>query len=138
LKGRRVRFTATAQRHVEQERTWWLKNRDYRDLFATELEAATQLMAVLPGAGTPYAHARVSGIRRLYLRHLACASRRKRASRSGSVAKTSGRIFRRDVAIEFAVPRPIDLAHPAGPEQRDDFVRPEPSASGQRHELAPA
>jgi len=26
----------------------------------------------LPGAGTPYAHARLSSIRRLYLRHLAC------------------------------------------------------------------
>ena len=49
MKGRRVRFTATAQRHVDQERTWWLENRDYRDLFATELEAATQLLAVLPG-----------------------------------------------------------------------------------------
>jgi hypothetical protein len=67
LKGRRVRFTATAQRHVAQERTWWLENRDYRDLFATELEAATQILAVLPGAGTPYAHALVSGVRRLYL-----------------------------------------------------------------------
>lgn len=72
MKGRRVRFTATAQRHVDQERIWWLENRDYRDLFATDLEAATQVLAVLPDAGIPYAHARVSGVRRLYLRHLGC------------------------------------------------------------------
>jgi hypothetical protein len=72
LKGRRVRFTVTAKRHVDQERIWWLENRDYRDLFATELEAATQVLAVLPGAGTPYAHAHVSGVRRLYLQHLGC------------------------------------------------------------------
>ncbi len=72
MKGRRVRFTATAQRHVDQERIWWLENRDYQDLFATELEAGTQMLAVLPSAGTPYAHARVSGVRRLYLRHLGC------------------------------------------------------------------
>ena len=59
MNERRVRFTATAQGHVDRERTWWLGNRDYRDLFATELEAATQLLAVLPGAGTPYTGARV-------------------------------------------------------------------------------
>jgi hypothetical protein len=39
--------------HVDQERIRWLENRDYRDLFATELETATQVLAVLPGAGTP-------------------------------------------------------------------------------------
>jgi hypothetical protein len=53
LKDRRVRFTATSQGHVDRERTWRLEHRDYRDLFEFELEAATQLLAVLPGAGTP-------------------------------------------------------------------------------------
>jgi plasmid stabilization system protein ParE len=72
LKERRVRFTATSQGHVDRERAWWLENRDYRDLFATELEAATRLIAVFPGAGTPYASARVAGLRRLYLDKLGC------------------------------------------------------------------
>jgi len=72
LKERRVRFTATAHRHVDRERTWWLGNRDYPDLFATELEAATQILALLPGAGTPYTLARLSDLRRLYLEKLGC------------------------------------------------------------------
>lgn len=69
---RRVRFTATASRHVDRERAWWLENRDYRELFTIELEAATQVLAVLPGAGTPYTHARGFGLRRLYLEKLGC------------------------------------------------------------------
>ncbi len=48
MKERRVRFTATAQRHIARERIWWLGNRDYPDLFATELEGATQILALLP------------------------------------------------------------------------------------------
>lgn len=72
MKARRVRFTATARRHVDRERTWWLENRDDQDLFATELEAATQVLAVLPGAGTPYTQAHVQGLRRLYVRKLTC------------------------------------------------------------------
>jgi plasmid stabilization system protein ParE len=70
VKERRVRFTATAQRHVYRERTWWLENRDYQELFPTELETATQILAVLPGAGTPYTLAHLSGLRRLYLEKL--------------------------------------------------------------------
>ena len=38
---RRVQFTATAHDHVAREQQWWLENRDYRDLFATELEEAS-------------------------------------------------------------------------------------------------
>jgi plasmid stabilization system protein ParE len=72
LKKRRVRFTATARRHVDCERTWWLENRDYQDLFAAELEAAVQVLATLPGVGTPYIQVRVPGLRRLYVRKLTC------------------------------------------------------------------
>ena len=72
MKERRVRFTATARRHVDRERTWWLENRDYQALFATELEAALRILALLPGAGTSYPQADVAGLRRLYLEKLAC------------------------------------------------------------------
>lgn len=54
MKERRVRFTATARQHVERERTWWLENRDYREVFVIELEAAVRVLAILPGAGSPY------------------------------------------------------------------------------------
>lgn len=67
MNERRVRFTATARRHVEREKAWWLEHRDYHDLFATEVEAALTLLAVLPGAGTSYPHANDPGLRRLYL-----------------------------------------------------------------------
>ena len=72
MKPRRVRFTATASQHVEAARTWWLANREHRDVFATELESAIQVAALLPGAGTPYSDARTPGLRRLYVRKVAC------------------------------------------------------------------
>lgn len=70
--ARRVRFTNTAASHVERERTWWIENRDHRDLFVAELESAVDILTLLPGAGTPYTQTDVSGLRRLYLRKLAC------------------------------------------------------------------
>lgn len=69
---RHVRFTATAQGHVQREKAWWLENRIHTEIFATELEAALQILALLPGAGTLYAHAGVAGLRRLYLPKVAC------------------------------------------------------------------
>ena len=72
MTDRRVRFTATARRHVTREHTWWLENRDYRELFATEVEQAVRVLAVLPGAGTPYIHTKVAGLRRLFIRTLGC------------------------------------------------------------------
>ncbi|HWB29694.1 MAG TPA: hypothetical protein VG736_04260 [Vicinamibacterales bacterium] len=67
-----VRFTETASRHVEHERTWWLEHRDYLDLFAADLESAVRLLAVLPSVGTPYTQADISGLRRLYLEKITC------------------------------------------------------------------
>ena len=69
---RRVRFTTTAQEHVGREKAWWIENRTHVDIFATELEYALKILAILPGAGTPYVHADVAGLRRLYLRKVAC------------------------------------------------------------------
>lgn len=72
MKQRRVRFTATAQRHVRCEEDWWLENRIHVEVFATELEAALRIVAVLPGVGALYAEAGVAGLRRLYLPKVAC------------------------------------------------------------------
>jgi len=72
LTARRVRFTETASQHVERERTWWLENRDHQDVFATELENAVRILALLPGAGTLYPKTDVAELRRLYLRKVAC------------------------------------------------------------------
>jgi len=55
LKQRHVSFTRTAQRHVAQEKAWWLENRDYPEVFVEELEQALKVVALLPGAGTLYA-----------------------------------------------------------------------------------
>jgi hypothetical protein len=67
---RAVFFTATAQRHVERERAWWLANRDHTEIFADELGRAVDLVRVLPGAGTPYELAAVDGLRRVYLERI--------------------------------------------------------------------
>jgi plasmid stabilization system protein ParE len=72
LKPRRVRFTDTASSHVDRERAWWLEKRDHPALFAAELEKAIEILALLPGAGTPYTHSEVPDLRRLYVRKLGC------------------------------------------------------------------
>ena len=71
MKQRHVSFTLTAQRHVAQEKAWWLENRDYPEVFVEELEQALKVVAVLPGAGAPYTQSSVPGVRRIYLRKVA-------------------------------------------------------------------
>lgn len=69
---RRVRFTATANQHLDSERAWWLKNREHQELFATELESTVAILAIMPGAGTPYPETPIPGLRRLHLSKLSC------------------------------------------------------------------
>jgi hypothetical protein len=72
MTARRIRLTATAARHVERERAWWIKNRDHQAVFAAELESAMTILAILPRAGTPYLRTQLPDVRRLYVRKLAC------------------------------------------------------------------
>jgi plasmid stabilization system protein ParE len=72
LKPRRVRFTHAAQGQIERENAWWSENREHADVFADEVEQALRVLALLPGAGTLYAHPSTPGLRRLYLRKIAC------------------------------------------------------------------
>ena len=69
---RRVRFTETAEEHVEREHAWWREHRDYQEMFRAELDLAIQVVAVLPGTGSEYARAGIPGLRRLYLRKIGC------------------------------------------------------------------
>ena len=72
MKPRRVRFTATAQRHVRREKIWWIENRIHHDVFAAEFEEAVRVLALLPGAGTTYPPGGITGLRRLYVPKVAC------------------------------------------------------------------
>ena len=72
MRPRRVRFTATARRHITREKTWWLENRLHTEVFAAEFEEALRVLSLLPGAGTPYTAAGVPALRRLYLQKLTC------------------------------------------------------------------
>lgn len=42
------------------------------EVFAAELEAALEILARLPGAGTAYLQAGVAGLRRLYVPKVGC------------------------------------------------------------------
>lgn len=72
MNRRRVRFTATARRHIRRERSWWLENRDHKAIFASELEVILEIVARLPGAGRLYNEAGIPGLRRMYLSKIAC------------------------------------------------------------------
>lgn len=72
MKRRRVVFTVTARRHVRREKDWWFENRAGAELVASELEAAVQIVALLPGAGTLYEKGGIPGLRRLYLPKIVC------------------------------------------------------------------
>ncbi len=49
-----------------------MAHRDHQTLFATEIEDAIRTVAALPGAGTAYPHSATPGLRRIYLRKIAC------------------------------------------------------------------
>ena len=70
MKPRRIRFTATAQHHLEREHAWWLDNRTHASVFLEEFEQALKVVSLLPGAGTQYRRSPVPGVRRVYLGRL--------------------------------------------------------------------
>jgi plasmid stabilization system protein ParE len=71
LTRRRLRFTSTALEHIRREKTWWIQNRDYPDVFADELERVLEILSTVPGIGTPYRPSPLGGVRRVYLRRAA-------------------------------------------------------------------
>ena len=67
---RRVRFTKTAQGHLQQAKQWWRENRDEPDILVEDIEEAIFVIARLPGVGSAYTSSNVPGVRRIYLRRL--------------------------------------------------------------------
>ncbi len=65
-----------------------------------------------------------------------CASRVNRASRSGSLAKASGKDLQRDLAVELGVGGLPDLAHAALAEEGGDVVVADRGAGAEGHELS--
>ena len=49
MSRRRVRFTATAEGHVQREKLWWLENRTHTEVLASELEEAILIMELVEG-----------------------------------------------------------------------------------------
>ena len=65
-----------------------------------------------------------------------CASRSKRARRSGSAASTAREDLDRDIAVQLRVARPIHLAHAASADHREDFVGADAIAGLEAHAVA--
>jgi plasmid stabilization system protein ParE len=67
---RKVRFTATAQKHLQFLQQWWRENSARPEILQHDLDEAIQMLSVLPGIGSPYPAAPMTGVRRLYLERL--------------------------------------------------------------------
>lgn len=67
---RRVRFTATARKHVQALERWWRENSSRPEILRQDLDEAIKLLAAAPGIGSPYPGAPIKGVRRLYLERL--------------------------------------------------------------------
>lgn len=67
---RKVRFTATAQKHLRLLQQWWRENSARPEILQHDLGEAMQMLSVLPGIGSLYPAAPITGVRRLYLERL--------------------------------------------------------------------
>lgn len=70
MTGRKVRFTATARKHLQRLREWWQVNSPRPEILHDDLEKALNLLAVLPSIGSPYPASPIPGVRRFYLDRL--------------------------------------------------------------------
>ena len=69
---RRVRFTAIAERQFENERVWWRKNRDNKEVFEIALEHTLARIATHPETGAACRRPIPRGLRRCYVTKIAC------------------------------------------------------------------
>jgi plasmid stabilization system protein ParE len=70
MNRRRVRFTAKAREHARLLRQWWQENSQRPEIVHDDLTEALEMLAALPGIGSPYPAAPITGVRRLYLERL--------------------------------------------------------------------
>lgn len=67
---RRVRFTATARRHLLLFKQWWRENSERPEILDQDLEEALGLISVAPAIGALYRIPSVPGARRIYLKRI--------------------------------------------------------------------
>jgi plasmid stabilization system protein ParE len=67
---RRVRFTATAQQHVQRFKKWWQENSVRPEILDHDLAEAVRMLSIVPGIGSIYRPSPIVGMRRLYLERL--------------------------------------------------------------------
>jgi len=63
----KIRYTRRAIREIERIDGWWRQNRDAKDLFLDELDAALRQLSDLPDIGARYETRRGSSVLRLLL-----------------------------------------------------------------------
>lgn len=67
---RKVRFTATARKHLRDFKQWWQENSAHAEILPADLDQALRMLSVLPGIGSPYSYLQIHGLRRFYLERL--------------------------------------------------------------------
>lgn len=70
MRRRKVVFTQKSLEQLRAATSWWVEDGRPIEILADEVEQAVRFLALLPGAGTPYLQAKITGLRRLYLRRL--------------------------------------------------------------------
>lgn len=70
MKRRKVRFTATAREHLRHFKAWWRENSARPEILERDLAKAIEILAILPGVGSPYPDASTPGVRRLFIERL--------------------------------------------------------------------
>jgi plasmid stabilization system protein ParE len=68
VKPRTVLFADIARGQLRAAKTWWIDNDRPLETLVDEIEQAIRFLAWMPGAGTLYPQAGITGLRRLYLR----------------------------------------------------------------------
>ena len=68
MKPRTVLFADIARGQLRAAKTWWIDNDRPLETLVDEIEQAVRFLAWMPGAGTLYSQAGITGLRRLYLR----------------------------------------------------------------------
>ena len=72
MNRRRVRFTATARRHVRLLSEWWKENSSSPEILEEDLAEALKMLSAFPTIGSSYSPSPVPGVRRIYLDRLTC------------------------------------------------------------------
>jgi hypothetical protein len=70
VKRRKIIFTQKSREQLRAAKRWWIDDGRHVEILADEIEEATRFLALLPAAGSPYLQAKITGLRRLYLRRL--------------------------------------------------------------------